>query len=226
MNTLCKTIGALAVVHVFAAPMSASATTVQITSGFMTVSEANFGSGSWMLAGNNLSAQGIFGGVGGGELPSNYFAPPNSPVPLGSSVVGSWVSDSIDGWGGQMVFNGVTYGLTSNNTESVMRVSANDILVGHAGSYMEPFTFTATFCGSLTVQATTCDATADLIGSGTLNLVVGADPNQPPGTLDIQSVSYRFAGVPEPTSIALLLTGIAGLGLTRRQTRQRVGRDS
>lgn len=192
--------------------------TVQITSGSMTTSESN-PDGSWTLAGKDLSAAGVFKGELASELPGAFFSP-SQPMPLGAAVGMSWFSDSIDGWLGHMAFHGVTYTLAgdANSNNSFMQLNASPITVGHVGTYMEPFTFTATFCGFLTVPMETCDATALLVGSGTLDLGVIADP-QNPGSVDLQSLSYRFAGVPEPASIVLLLTGLFALGLSWQQTR-------
>lgn len=134
MNTLGRTIGALAVVHALAAVTSTNAAPVQITSGFMTVSEAN-PAGEWMLAGKNLSAGGQFDTLPI-ELPSAFLS---TPMPLGTSVGMSWFSDSIDGWTGQMLFDGVAYNLAGNVVNnSFWELTANNIFVGHAGSYVEP----------------------------------------------------------------------------------------
>jgi len=165
-----------------------------------------------MLAGQSLSADGFFFSSGS-EAPARLlFGPVSGPLDM------SWISDSVDGWDGQMVFKGVTYNLTGSvDTQSSMLLKASPIDLNHAGSFVEPFTFSAGFCGYLTVPMSFCDTPVGLVGSGTLDLVATSDPNFP-GSFDIQSISYQFTGVPEPGSLVLLLTGVVALGLTWRQS--------
>jgi len=172
-------------------------------------------SGAWVLAGNQLTAFGNLNALGL-EWPVNYVSP-QVPSPFGTSVSMSWLSDSADGWQGTMNLRGTSYFLTGSAiNESSWTLTAAPILVSRSGTYQEPFTFSGSLCGfSSPSPVISCAASANVVGAGTLDLVVAAAPGLLPASFDIESVSYTFHSVPEPPSLALLLGGLAGLGLRR-----------
>jgi len=168
-----------------------------------------------VIAGPDLTALGTFD-AGGLEWPVNYVL--TGPYPFHTFVGMSWFSDSSDGWQGTLNLGGTAYDLTGSAVnESSWTLTAAPVLVGGPGTYQEPFTFSASLCGFTSMTPVMpCDAAANVVGAGTLELVVGADPGHSRGSLDINSISYTFRSVPEPGSLALLLTGLVGLRLRSR----------
>ena len=191
--------------------LSTAASAVQVTSGSLAVLPD-----SWSLMGTGLTAQGSFVP---GNTPEGLFSVPMS---LGTEVQTSWTSGSVDGWGGTMTLNGVSFNLGSSDfasAQSVMNVTVNGFTVDHFGTYQQPFAFSAEFCGWLTVpNAGPCDTSVGLFGNGTVRMVVGPIPGLP-ATFGIEAISYTFGNgtkVPEPASLGLLVMGVAMIGCRRR----------
>jgi hypothetical protein len=218
MNGFCpiaRAMGAALGLTIASGVMSAP---VDVTGGFMTVSAAD-PSGAWVLAGNDVTALGTFNATGL-EWPVNYVNS-GGPFSSGASLAMSWFSDTSDGWQGSMNLDGSQYFLTGSVVnQSSWALTAAPIVVGGAGTYQEPFTFAGSLCGFKTsTPVLPCDASADVVGAGTLDLVLAPDRSAGPGSFDIQSVSYTFSNspnsVPEPATLVLLIGGLASLGLRR-----------
>jgi hypothetical protein len=175
--------------------------------------------GSWNLVAPGISAS---GGFVPGNTPEGNF---NAPLFSGQFVDTSWTSGSVDGFGGTMILNGTSYGLASSDiatAQSTMDMSAGGFSVDHAGTYQEPFTFGADFCGWIAgANPGPCDANASVSGSGMVRMVV--DPYDMEGHFFIESISYNFGAtnnVPEPASLGLLVMGIGLIGCRRRLARR------
>ena len=84
------------------------------------------------------------------------------------------------------------------------------------GLLTAPFLFSGEF--RYEVDPTLSWSLLDLVGAGTASLAFTPYPNEP-GAFSLTSVRYEFdaAAVPEPTSMLLIGTGLAGLAAVRRR---------
>jgi hypothetical protein len=209
---ITKLAGAVTAASVLAFSTAASA--VDVTSGELSPRD------SWHLTGTGLTAQGGF--IEGNTPAGNY----QMLMSFGMQVDTAWTSGSVDGFGGTMILNGMSYNLESSDTateQSVMDVSAGGFIVDHYGTYQQPFTFSADFCGWITIaNPGPCDANVGLFGGGTVRVVTVPIEGEPQGTFFVQSITYTFGSAtnaPEPGSLGLLVMGVALVGFRRRLRR-------
>ena len=214
MRAVLRTIGILVVTLALAAP--ARAETILITSGLLDWSGGIASGANVTLAGDGFTFNGRTG--------FGIFNPPDQcGVPectLGSSVDLRALFTGMD-LGGTATFEGRTFtavgslaGTSSASAEWTGSLSIPTTFTG--GLLTAPFMFTGEF--AFEEDPTAAWRRIDLLGSGTARLMFTPYPGEP-GAFSLSSLQYEFgsAPVPEPTSMLLIGSGLAGLAALRRR---------
>jgi PEP-CTERM motif-containing protein len=224
MTNLRQAMGTALAIVCLAVP--ATAEPIQITAGSLGWGPAGgvsigLAGGSFVFIGAASVSGGIFtpwilcnGGLG---------CQPGTAVDLRSLWSGSDLP-------GTAVYQGVTYPLVGGSNSPNQLVAewtgALDIPAGFTGGLLTaPFGFSGTFRYAPNLMQT--PQVLDLTGSGVASVTFAEYPADP-GSFFLTSVRYDFGesagAVPEPMSMILVGTGLAGLAVLRRQRRSKEAR--
>ena len=207
-------------------PQEARADDIVLTSGYVSIGGAPLTRNAWRsvgfnFAGNNFTAS---GGAGDGQSRQGIQSPCSfSPCQPGATANPSSLV-TFDG-AGTATFNGTTSGAWWFAQDSHLTFSGLSVVIPESTASTLTLTSTFTMTGTVVVHALhdfpnhpiLFSTTVSGSGIATLSFQYFATPGG--GGYVLSNVRYDFTTIPEPTTLFLLGTGLAGLVARRRRRR-------
>ena len=209
-----------------AVPAAASAEPIMITSGSFSLGPGTFVGGNMTLRGTDGVRPFSFDGrINGGDAAVDLFAcspciPSRTDLSVGIEGAGSAISGNVT-YGGDTYHVGLGSFLDSDGS-IFLHIAGSGVqppppsAVGVTTTFMVPFTAS----GFLIPPADlVLGVRYPFLGSGTATVTLFGDPGSGTPVWAFRSADYSFSDqvpVPEPTSVLLLTTGLAGVILRRR----------